>query len=55
MATDDSDKSNEAKPFIRDYGMVIVDECHHAHAISFELAYWAYVFFSLTFRRVYGI
>lgn len=27
---------NEVKPFVRDYGMVIVDECHHAPAASFE-------------------
>ncbi|MCM1332240.1 MAG: DEAD/DEAH box helicase family protein, partial [Bacteroides sp.] len=27
---------NEVRPFVRDYGMVIVDECHHAPAISFE-------------------
>ncbi len=27
---------NEVKPFVRDYGMVIVDECHHAPAVSFE-------------------
>ncbi len=27
---------NEVKPFIRDYGMVIVDECHHAPAVNFE-------------------
>ena len=27
---------NEVKPFVRNYGMVIVDECHHAPAVSFE-------------------
>ena len=27
---------NEIKPFVRDYGMVIVDECHHAPAVNFE-------------------
>ena len=27
---------NEVKPFVRDYGMVIVDECHHAPAVNFE-------------------
>jgi len=27
---------NDVKPFIRDYGMVIVDECHHAPAVNFE-------------------
>lgn len=29
-------ESNEVKPFIRNYGMVIVDECHHVPAVSFE-------------------
>lgn len=28
--------NNEVKPFVRGYGMVIVDECHHAPAVSFE-------------------
>ncbi len=27
---------NEVKPVVRDYGMVIVDECHHAPAVNFE-------------------
>ena len=27
---------DEVKPFVRDYGMVIVDECHHVSAFSFE-------------------
>ncbi len=27
---------DNVKPFLRDYGMVIVDECHHAPAFSFE-------------------
>ena len=27
---------NEVKPFVREYGMVIVDECHHAPAVNFE-------------------
>lgn len=27
---------NEVKPFVRNYGMVIVDECHHAPAVNFE-------------------
>lgn len=26
----------EVKPFVRDYGMVIVDECHHIPAVNFE-------------------
>jgi len=28
--------ADEIKPWLRDYGMVIVDECHHVPAISFE-------------------
>lgn len=27
---------NEAKDFVREYGMVIVDECHHVSAVNFE-------------------
>lgn len=27
---------NEAKPFVKNYGMVIVDECHHVSAVNFE-------------------
>ncbi|MBQ7237768.1 MAG: DEAD/DEAH box helicase family protein [Bacteroidales bacterium] len=27
---------NEVKPFIKDYGMVIADECHHVSAVNFE-------------------
>lgn len=26
----------DVKPFVRDYGMVIVDECHHVSAVNFE-------------------
>lgn len=29
-------ENNEAKSFVRDYGMVIVDECHHVSSVSFE-------------------
>lgn len=29
-------ENNEVKPFVRDYGMVIVDECHHVSSVSFE-------------------
>ena len=29
-------KGDEVKEFVRDYGMVIVDECHHVSAFSFE-------------------
>lgn len=28
---------DEVKPFVKDYGMVIVDECHHVSSVSFEL------------------
>lgn len=28
--------NNEVKSFVRNYGMVIVDECHHAPAVNFE-------------------
>lgn len=27
---------DEVKPFVRDYGMVIVDECHHVSSVCFE-------------------
>ena len=30
-------RGNEIKDFIKNYGMVIVDECHHVPAFSFEL------------------
>ena len=26
----------EVKPFVKNYGMVVVDECHHVSAVSFE-------------------
>ena len=26
----------EVKPFVREYGMIIADECHHVSAVSFE-------------------
>lgn len=29
-------KENEVKSFVQDYGMVIVDECHHVSSVSFE-------------------
>ena len=28
--------NNDVKPFVQDYGMVIVDECHHVSSVSFE-------------------
>jgi superfamily II DNA or RNA helicase len=27
---------NEVKPFVKEYGMVIADECHHVSAVNFE-------------------
>ncbi len=41
---------NEVKSFVRDYGMVIVDECHHAPAVSFER-----VLREVNARYVYGL
>ena len=41
---------NETKPFLRDYGMVIVDECHHVSAVNFEQ-----VLKATTAARVYGL
>ncbi len=41
---------NEVKPFVRDYGMVIVDECHHAPAVNFER-----VLREVKARYVYGL
>ena len=29
-------EDNGVKPFVRDYGMLIVDECHHVSAVNFE-------------------
>jgi superfamily II DNA or RNA helicase len=29
-------EKDNIKPFVRDYGMVIVDECHHVSAVNFE-------------------
>ena len=41
---------NEVKPFVREYGMVIVDECHHAPAFNFER-----VLREVNARHVYGL
>lgn len=41
---------NEMKPFVREYGMVIVDECHHAPAFNFE-----HVLREVNARYVYGL
>ena len=40
----------EAKPFVKDYGMVIVDECHHVSSVSFEQ-----VLRQVTATHVYGL
>ena len=41
---------DEVKPFVRDYGMVIVDECHHVSAFSFEQ-----ILKQVNSRYVYGL
>lgn len=41
---------NEVKPFVHHYGMVIVDECHHAPAVNFER-----VLREVNVRYVYGL
>jgi len=33
---EDGKESDDVKPIVRDYGMVIVDECHHIPAFKFE-------------------
>lgn len=40
----------DAKPLVRDYGMVVVDECHHVPAARFET-----VLREVTARYVYGL
>ena len=40
----------EATPFVKDYGMVIVDECHHVSSVSFEQ-----VLRQVTATHVYGL
>ena len=40
----------EVKPFVKDYGMVIVDECHHISAVNFER-----VLKAVRAARVYGL
>ena len=42
--------TDEIKPWIREYGMVIVDECHHIPAVSFEQ-----VLKSVTAKHIYGL
>lgn len=44
------DNDSGVKPFVRDYGMVIIDECHHAPAVTFER-----VLRFINARWVYGL
>ena len=41
---------NEVKPFVKDYGMVIADECHHVSAVNYEQ-----VLKTVNARYVYGL
>ena len=41
---------NGVKPFVQDYGMVIVDECHHVSSITFE-----HVLKNIKVHTVYGL
>ena len=41
---------NEAKLFVKNYGMVIVDECHHVSAVNFEQ-----ILKAVNARYVYGL
>ena len=41
---------NGVKPFVQDYGMVIVDECHHVSSITFE-----HVLKNIKAHTVYGL
>lgn len=43
-------ENNEVKSFIRNYGMIIVDECHHVSSLSFEK-----VLKFATAKYVYGL
>ena len=43
-------KGDEVKPFVKDYGLVIVDECHHVSAFSFEK-----VLKAVNAKYVYGL
>ena len=42
--------NGEVKPFVKEYGMVIVDECHHVSAVNFE-----HVLKETNAHRVYGL
>ena len=41
---------NEVKPFVKEYGMVIADECHHVSAVNFEQ-----ILKAVNARYVYGL
>ena len=41
---------NGVKPFVQEYGMVIVDECHHVSSVTFE-----HVLKSIKAHTVYGL
>lgn len=41
---------NEVKSFVKDYGMVIADECHHISAVNYEQ-----VLKAVNARYVYGL
>ena len=43
-------RMGEVKDFVKDYGMVIVDECHHVSAFSFES-----ILKNVSARYVYGL
>jgi DNA or RNA helicases of superfamily II len=43
-------QDGEIKPFVKDYGMVIVDECHHVPSVTYEL-----VVKNLKAQTVYGL
>ena len=43
-------ENGEVRPFVREYGMVIVDECHHVSSITFEN-----VLRHITAHHVYGL
>lgn len=41
---------NEVKNFVKDYGLVIADECHHVSAVNFEQ-----ILKAVNARYVYGL
>ena len=44
-------ENGEVKPFVQEYGMVIVDECHHVSSVTFEMYLKHHIAFCL---RAYG-